>query len=210
MVWSGDAQPYEALDLAVTSTIHENGEHRMNEQQGKPAETASDHEPSMEDILASIRRAIAEDGEDSDRNVTGEDGAGDEPDFEPVPPSMVSTPSSPPPASPQSFPPPPQEADEGIFDLTRDMAVPDQLVSSRTMAQSADVLNELARTLVEHHDVPVNNPGSAGGPTLEMMVREVLKPLLSDWLERNLPHLVERLVKQEIDRIINKAQHLKR
>ena len=44
--------------------------------------------------------------------------------------------------------------------------------------------------------------------TLEGMVREMLKPLLREWLDRNLPYLIERLVKKEIDTMINRAEGL--
>ena len=33
------------------------------------------------------------------------------------------------------------------------------------------------------------------------MIREMLRPLLKDWLDRNMPGLVERLVRAEIERI---------
>ena len=44
--------------------------------------------------------------------------------------------------------------------------------------------------------------------TLESMVREMLRPLLREWLDRNLPYLIERLVKKEIDLMINRAERL--
>ncbi|PHS78333.1 MAG: hypothetical protein COB59_07720 [Rhodospirillaceae bacterium] len=44
--------------------------------------------------------------------------------------------------------------------------------------------------------------------TLEGMVKEMMRPLLSEWLDQNLPYLIERLVKKEIDRMINRAERL--
>ena len=44
--------------------------------------------------------------------------------------------------------------------------------------------------------------------TLENMVREMLRPILREWLDRNLPYLIERLVKKEIDLMINRAERL--
>jgi cell pole-organizing protein PopZ len=46
-----------------------------------------------------------------------------------------------------------------------------------------------------------------GGPgvTLEDIVRESLKPLLREWLDCNLPDLVERLVRKEIERLVTGA-----
>ena len=37
--------------------------------------------------------------------------------------------------------------------------------------------------------------------TLEQLVQEMLRPMLKDWLDRNLPVIVERLVKDEIERV---------
>lgn len=44
----------------------------------------------------------------------------------------------------------------------------------------------------------------SGETSLEGMVREMLRPMLADWLDRNLPGMVERLVKAEIARIARK------
>ena len=43
--------------------------------------------------------------------------------------------------------------------------------------------------------------GPAGDAALEAMVREMLQPLLSQWLESHLPAIVEREVRAEIGRI---------
>jgi hypothetical protein len=40
-----------------------------------------------------------------------------------------------------------------------------------------------------------------GAVTLEEMVREELRPMLKEWLDHNLPQMVERLVQREIRRI---------
>jgi len=44
-----------------------------------------------------------------------------------------------------------------------------------------------------------------GNRTLEDMVIELMRPLLKEWLEKNLSVIVERLVQKEIDRISKKA-----
>jgi hypothetical protein len=64
----------------------------------------------------------------------------------------------------------------------------DALVSESTAAASAHALASLNRI-------------SAGGRTLEDVVRDCLRPLLKDWLDRNLTSLTERLVQKEIRRI---------
>lgn len=44
----------------------------------------------------------------------------------------------------------------------------------------------------------------SGETSLEGLTRELLKPMLADWLDRNLPEIVERLVEAEIARIAGK------
>lgn len=43
------------------------------------------------------------------------------------------------------------------------------------------------------------------GVTLEDIVKQSLRPMLKDWLDENLPTLIERLVSQELERLANKA-----
>ena len=64
------------------------------------------------------------------------------------------------------------------------------LVSSATTAAVDSAFNTLA------HTVLVQN-----ARTLEDLVREMLRPLLKTWLDDNLPKLVERLVRAEIERV---------
>ena len=45
----------------------------------------------------------------------------------------------------------------------------------------------------------------AGGPTIEEMIRQELRPLLKSWLDAELPGLVERVVRDEIARIVEQA-----
>ena len=46
----------------------------------------------------------------------------------------------------------------------------------------------------------------AGETSLEELTRELLRPMLAEWLDENLPGMVERLVKAEIARIGKKAR----
>ena len=47
----------------------------------------------------------------------------------------------------------------------------------------------------------VVKPEVPGSDSLEGLVREMLKPMLSEWLDANLPRLVEEMVAREIARI---------
>ena len=77
-------------------------------------------------------------------------------------------------------------------------------LSAPTARLSTDVLSELARAILDRRDLSV----SGGSATLEGIVREMLRPILREWLDRNLPYLIERLVKKEIDYMINRAERL--
>ena len=44
-----------------------------------------------------------------------------------------------------------------------------------------------------------------GGPSIEDLVREEIRPILKDWLDHHLPPLVERLVRAEIERVVNRG-----
>jgi hypothetical protein len=65
-----------------------------------------------------------------------------------------------------------------------------QLISHATSAAVDSAFNSLAQTIL------VQN-----ARTLEDLVREMLRPMLKTWLDDNLPGLVERLVRSEIERV---------
>lgn len=67
---------------------------------------------------------------------------------------------------------------------------PPQLLSSATSAAVDSAFNTLAQTVL------VQN-----ARTLEDLVREMLRPLLKAWLDDNLPGVVERMVRAEIERV---------
>ena len=73
----------------------------------------------------------------------------------------------------------------------REMPVPEgALLSARTTAAVDNAFNSLAQMVL------TQNPR-----TLEDLVRDMLKPMLKAWLDDNLPNIVERLVRAEIERV---------
>jgi uncharacterized protein len=64
------------------------------------------------------------------------------------------------------------------------------LLSPRTVAAVDTAFNSLAHTVLV-----------ANSRTLEDLVREMLKPMLKAWLDDNLPNMVERMVRAEIERV---------
>ena len=80
----------------------------------------------------------------------------------------------------------------------------DTILSNGPSANSTDALQELAKALLSKRDIAIGNKDM----TLEGLVREILRPLLKEWLDQNLPYLIERLVKKEIDHMVNRAERL--
>ena len=76
-----------------------------------------------------------------------------------------------------------------------------ELVAPETAAAAASSVDNLVRALVAERGVQVHH----GGPTIEDIVREELRPLLKAWLDANLPPIVERLVRVEIERVVGRA-----
>ncbi|WP_408962511.1 DUF2497 domain-containing protein [Oceanibaculum nanhaiense] len=200
-------------------------------------------EPSMEEILASIRRIISEDG------------AADEAEPEPAPKAAKPAPKPQPVAEPEPEPevdfeavpaeepepePEPEieeeafvpdEEEEDILDLTekveddleaeplfeeqkrRAQAAPppvfeeddedEGLVSPPKREEAVSAFANLTSSLeARHPELPIG----AGHKTLESLTKEVMRPMLKEWLDKNLPHIVERLVREEIERIARQGQ----
>jgi cell pole-organizing protein PopZ len=104
-----------------------------------------------------------------------------------------------------------------VFLLTPEMRIPERrtpmpeveatkrkVMSTNTSETGTDVLAQLAGAILDRRDIAIG----ARDVTLESMVREMLRPLLKEWLDRNLPYLIERLVKREIDLMVNRAERL--
>ena len=101
---------------------------------------------------------------------------------------------------------------EDILELTEQMiAQPapnigagEAIVSPGVTVNSTDALQELAKALLNKRDIGIGNRDM----TLEGLIRELLRPLLKEWMDQNLPYLIERLVKKEIDHMVNRAERL--
>jgi uncharacterized protein len=136
-------------------------------------------EPSMEDILSSIRKVIArDDAPPRGLNGHGAAHADDEPDV--------------------------LELSEESDDAVEAIAAP----ASATLV-AADTADAARRSLdaltaaVAVPQAPAIAPATAGAGsrTLDDVVTEALRPLLKQWLDANLPPLVEAMVAKEIARI---------
>jgi cell pole-organizing protein PopZ len=67
---------------------------------------------------------------------------------------------------------------------------PTQILSTTTVSAVESAFNTLAHTVLNNN-----------ARTLEDLVKEMLRPMLKSWLDDNLPGLVERIVKAEIERV---------
>jgi cell pole-organizing protein PopZ len=154
-------------------------------------------DPSMEDILASIRRILSEDAPQP-AALEAEPGATEKPaDVLVLDESMlVQEPAEP---SPMTAAPPALPAPAEPAPLEASPEAP--LVAPEVMAAAASAVNSLVRTLAADRAAHVR----PGGATIEDLVREELRPLLKQWLDTHLSSLVERLVKAEIERVVGRA-----
>jgi len=209
-------------------------------------------DPSMDEILASIRKILNED--DAKAGVQGTQSAPASPapspilhpDHQPaapsaddvlvldetmmvpveaplpdtpVPPAIPSPPASPvmveqpsepaaPPAlrMPAAGPPPPvvDPPAPAYTPIPSSSAAHDlapALVSPAAAGAASASVEALVRTLTRERTTATHR----GGPTIEDLVREEVRPLLKDWLDTHLPPLVERLVRIEIERLVTRT-----
>lgn len=221
---------------------------------------ASAAEPSMEEILASIRRILSEEEGAAKLAPNEEDellltasmrvpvqefpaSATEPPVFEPelspdadeqkVPPSPFAsepafeTPFVPEPsqapftATPEPvFPPIPEQEPalsawgEPAFQPEREQEQEKEYKMEEQVQSPAGLVGEQAATEIANsvgalvRSVSVERAASVGraGVTIEDIVREEVKPVLKAWLDTHLPSLVERVVRAEINRVMDRAQ----
>jgi len=193
---------------------------------------AKPSEPSMEEILASIRRIISDDEakpaeeaaapaaepepesqpapvaalDDDVLDLGAEAALIVAPAAEPVPPAAfvddsditfldeqpaAASPPEPPAAPveppPAPYRPEPQPQPQAAFAAVPDMA---SLLSDQASSVVTNAFGQLASTVLSNN-----------ARTLEDLVKDMLKPMLKTWLDDNLPTMVERLVRTEIERV---------
>jgi len=137
-------------------------------------------DPSMEEILASIKRVIAEDVRESGTRGAPEAGQ----------PAAQRGGRRIRAAATVSEPP----ADDDVLELDEPITEGPTLLSVGAAASTRERLASLS-ALRQRGDAPVD-PGA-----LEAVVREMLKPMLKEWLDQRLPEIVEELVTREIARL---------
>ena len=129
----------------------------------------------MEEILASIKRVIAEDARVTPASAE---------------PAMTTRGRRIRAAAPASPPP----GDDDVLELDEPITEGPTLLSDNAAASTRSRLASLS-ALRQRGEAPVD-PGA-----LEAVVREMLKPMLKEWLDQRLPEIVEELVTREIARL---------
>lgn len=202
------------------------GSHPTPNADGQPAGASREGDPSMEDILASIRRILSEEenaeaaaGNAAEEKEPDPAGEPEEEDVLVLDSSMIvsereaATPApSPAPAAaapamaqpePEPVPvavPPPTAAPSTETPAAASPAAA-SLLAPEAAAAALTAMSDLVRTLAAERSTQVHR----GGPTIEDLVREEIRPLLKTWLDTNLPPIVERLVRAELERVVNRA-----
>jgi len=155
-------------------------------------------EPSMDEILASIRRIISEDDASMHRA-----------------PHLSAAPA---PSAP--MPTAPADDDDDVLLLTRRAPIETHvahavaeaarvneetgLVSQDAARNAAASFEKLSLAIAQPAPVALSGGNvavSASGPTLEDITRDLLRPMISSWLENNLPAIVQARVDEEVARI---------
>ncbi len=159
-------------------------------------------DPSMEDILASIRRILNEDGAPATALERREDVLVlDESMMVPDPkPAAAAANAADAPAGAPPAPPGPAQQEAPAPGRAAGPP-PGRLVAPEAAAAAVAAVGGLVKRLSSERTATVHR----GGPTIEDLVREELRPFLKAWLDANLPALVERVVRAEIERVLGRA-----
>ncbi|MEQ9121133.1 MAG: DUF2497 domain-containing protein, partial [Alphaproteobacteria bacterium] len=88
----------------------------------------------------------------------------------------------------------------------RPRAGEDGLVSPPTADDALAAFGSLAAAVSGRRDMPLGT----GARTLEEMVKELLRPMLKEWLDGNLAAIVQRAVEREVARIANRTDDFRR
>ena len=165
------------------------------------------HEPTMEEILASIRQIISEDSALSPSVDNGHHDGGERvreqrvsENNERAPQPRQTAPQAAPPhvaavqpvARPANEPRPQARPPEPRPQAASRPHSPSErpLLSADSNASVSQAFSTLTHTIL-----------SQNARTLEDLVGDLLQPMLREWLDANLPGIVERQVRQEIERI---------
>jgi cell pole-organizing protein PopZ len=170
-------------------------------------------EPSMEEILASIRRIISEDGEETAPQAQA-------PKPRPAAPAAAVRPATAaPPQRARLFEPEP-EPETGPAQIEEDKAeihletedvqmikknVAENLREDAEEAMLSDTTAAVASKAFQNLSQSIR-VSSGEGRTLEDIVTDLLRPMIKDWLDANLATIVEEKVEEEVQRVARRRR----
>ncbi|MBS0540688.1 MAG: DUF2497 domain-containing protein [Proteobacteria bacterium] len=207
--------------------------------------STADNDPSMDDILASIRKIISDDearaqvggnpmpppipANAPDRAPMGARASMTNRDDVLLLTDLIEEPKAAAPAAPEASvqAPPPLRIDpvrasempQPSFDPppaprapapSAPSAFEQPIVASSAAGAASSAFDRLNQVVEERRATPAPAPApaampspalGAGGKTIEDLVKEMLRPMLKDWIDRSLPPMVEQLVEREIARL---------
>lgn len=183
---------------------------------GTPTDQAA--EPSMDEILSSIRRILKDDdavampAAETETETAAAPAAGPVLDLDPT--MMVAEGRvTPKPETGDALgqggamaagavlsgaTPPGMAMEQTIDAAAVSLRDPERLVSPEAAQRAAEHIGALRRTVAPERGLALGR----GDITIEEMVRAELRPMLKAWLDHHLPNVVERIVRSEIERLI--------
>ena len=164
-------------------------------------------EPSMEEILASIRRIISEDDEEPAPATSAapkQSAAATAPE-----PVKAETPA------PREIRPAPKAVEPQVDDAKPHLETEDIEMLKKNVAEAAadnvedaildssaaDAASQAFQSLSQSVRV-----SDGPGKTLEDLVVDMLRPMVKDWLDENLPAIVEEKVEEEVQRVARRRR----
>jgi len=184
------------------------------------ADAKTDQDPSIEEILESIRQIISDDAETPAAPET------------PAPPERKEDDFSADLDLSQEVAP--EESSGKILDLTDkveeeiddtrvDMSYdpdppPNIMLEDNPLKEDADddsllseitadaAAAEMAKLLASNVAVERDEPARVGRVTLEDIARDLMRPLIKTWLDQNLPRVIEKVVAKEIEKLARRAR----
>ncbi len=166
-------------------------------------------EPSMEEILASIRRIISEDEDDGAPAAAKAPAAR----AETAPkPELTLRPPAPQPSAPLQ-----PVAARQVEEPARQMRPGSDDIEAEKKDMAASMIDDAEEEILDHTAAAAATQAfrnlsqsvrisDGPGRTLEDLVIEMLRPMVKDWLDANLPAIVEEKVEEEVQRVARRRR----
>ena len=174
--------------------------------------TPPENELSMEEILASIRKIISDEAPTPSAETHSKDETPSSPTAAPSQEEdvleltqIVDEAGNP--VEAQSRQKPDEPAEKAPVTITGEHKISSPpLISSKIFHEAAAALGTLNQAITRTSQAPEPQmSGVYSQKTTEALVKEILKPLLKEWLDANLPSLVKWIVTEQVEKIVQQA-----